>query len=141
MTLNDVFNVCRERGVQLVITGNELRAQGRKGAVNDALRNGLAKHKQAIIDAAADGISLDELRIRVDAPSLDRFGLGAYSADANGGQKSMTRIFIDKLDGEKWRSQRFFGASLAERNLERRRSGEKGSQVWFGIGLNDGTSH
>jgi hypothetical protein len=63
MTINDVFNVCRERGVHLVITGNELRAQGRKGAVHDALRNGLAKHKQAIIDAAADGISLDELRI------------------------------------------------------------------------------
>jgi hypothetical protein len=62
MTINDVFNVCRARGVHLVIAGDELRAQGRKGAVNDALRNGLAKHKQAIIDAAADGISLDELR-------------------------------------------------------------------------------
>jgi len=75
MTLNDVFNVCRERGVHLVITGNELRAQGRKGAVNDALRNGLAKYKQAIIDAAADGISPDELRTVAYEEELTRQAL------------------------------------------------------------------
>ncbi len=56
MTINDVFNVCRARGVQLVIAGNELRAQGRKGAVNDALRNGLAELKAAIIETYGDGI-------------------------------------------------------------------------------------
>jgi hypothetical protein len=75
MTLNDVFNVCRERGVHLVITGNELRAQGRKGAVNDALRNGLAKHKQAIIDGCVNGISPDELRIIEREEELTRQAL------------------------------------------------------------------
>jgi P4 family phage/plasmid primase-like protien len=38
-------------------------------------------------------------------------------------------------NGEKPKSQRFFGANLAERNFDRRRSGEKGSYVWYGIGL------
>jgi len=56
MTLDDVFNVCAARDVRLVITGDELRSQGRKGAVNDALRNGLAEHKAAIIEAYGDGI-------------------------------------------------------------------------------------
>jgi hypothetical protein len=56
MTLDDVFNVAAARGVRLVITGDELRAQGRKGAVNDALRNGLAEHKRVIIETYGDGI-------------------------------------------------------------------------------------
>ncbi len=56
MTLNDVFIVATARGVRLVITGDELRAQGRKGAVNDVLRNGLAEHKRAIIGTYGDGI-------------------------------------------------------------------------------------
>jgi len=40
-------------------------------------------------------------------------------------------------NGERPKSQRFFGANLAERNFDRRRSGEKGSYVWYGIGLNN----
>ncbi len=60
MTFSDVFNVCAARGVRLVITGDQLRAQGRKGAINDALRNGLAEHKAAIIEAYGDGIWPDE---------------------------------------------------------------------------------
>ncbi len=60
MTLSDVFNVCAVRGVRLVITGDGLRAKGRKGAVNDALRNGLAEHKNALIEAYGDGIWPDE---------------------------------------------------------------------------------
>lgn len=47
MTLNDVFRVCAARSVRLVITGNQLRAQGRKGAVHDALRDGIALHEHA----------------------------------------------------------------------------------------------
>lgn len=39
---------------------DELRAKGRKGAVNDALRNGLAEHKNALIEAYGDGIWPDE---------------------------------------------------------------------------------
>jgi hypothetical protein len=60
LTLGDVFIVATARGVRLVITGDELRAQGRKGAVNDALRNGLVEHKRAIIEAYGDGIWPDE---------------------------------------------------------------------------------
>ncbi len=60
MTFNDVFKVCAARGVRLVITGGELRAQGRKGAVSDALRKGLAEHKAAIVEAYGDGIWPDE---------------------------------------------------------------------------------
>jgi len=36
MTMTEVLLVVTRRGVRLVITGDELRAQGRKGAVNDA---------------------------------------------------------------------------------------------------------
>jgi hypothetical protein len=60
MTFADVFNVCRARGVRLVITGDELRARGRQGAVNEPLKRGLAEHKQAIIDAYGDGVWPDE---------------------------------------------------------------------------------
>jgi hypothetical protein len=60
MSFDDVFNVCLERGVRLVITGDSLRAQGRKGAVNDALKRGLAEHRQRIIATFGDGIWPDE---------------------------------------------------------------------------------
>ena len=60
MTLEDVFNVCRARGVHLVVTGKQMRARGRRGAVNDALKNALAVHKQTIVDAYGDGIWPDE---------------------------------------------------------------------------------
>jgi protein-disulfide isomerase-like protein with CxxC motif len=56
MTLNDVFKVCAVRGVRLVITGGQLRAQGRKGAVNDALRHAITEHRQTIIDVYGDGV-------------------------------------------------------------------------------------
>ncbi len=74
MTLNDVFNVCAARGIRLVITGDQLRAQGRKGAVNDALRNGLVEHKAAIIEEYGDGIwpdatLPDEIVIPVSVPN------------------------------------------------------------------------
>lgn len=56
MTFHDVFNVCRARGVRLVVVGGQLRAQGRKGAVNDALRNALAEDRATIIAMYGDGI-------------------------------------------------------------------------------------
>jgi len=60
MTINDVFNVCRARGVRLAIQGGQLRAQGRPGAVNEPLKRGLAEHKQAIVDDLGDGLWQDE---------------------------------------------------------------------------------
>jgi hypothetical protein len=60
MSFDDIFNVCRARGVRLVITGDVLRAQGRKGAVSDALKRGLAEHKQRIVEMFGDGTWLDE---------------------------------------------------------------------------------
>ena len=60
MTINDVFNVCRARGVRLCIQGGQLRAQGRPGAVSEPLQRALAEHKQAIIEAFGDGIWPDE---------------------------------------------------------------------------------
>ena len=60
MTMIEALLVVTRRGVRLVITGDELRAQGRKGAVNDALRQGLAEHKQAIIEGLGDGIFPDD---------------------------------------------------------------------------------
>jgi hypothetical protein len=60
MTIHDVFNVCRARSVHLSISGSELRARGPKGAVNDALRDGLTEHRQAIIEAYGDGIWPDD---------------------------------------------------------------------------------
>jgi hypothetical protein len=56
MTFDEVFNVCRERGVRLHISADVLRAQGRAGAVNDALKNGLREHKQAIISTFGNGV-------------------------------------------------------------------------------------
>jgi AmiR/NasT family two-component response regulator len=60
MTFDDVFNVCRARGVRLVIQGGQLRAQGRPGAVNEPLKQGLVEHKAQIVDAFGDGIWPDE---------------------------------------------------------------------------------
>ncbi len=60
MTMIEALLVVTRRGVRLVITGDELRAQGRKGAVSDALRQGLAEHRQAIIDGLGDGIFPDD---------------------------------------------------------------------------------
>jgi len=60
MTMFDALLVITRRGVRLVISGDEMRAQGKKGAVNDALRQGLAEHKQAIIEALGDGVFPDE---------------------------------------------------------------------------------
>lgn len=60
MTFDEVFRVCRERGVRLHISANVLRAQGRAGAVNDALKRGLTEHKQSIIDTFGYGIWPDE---------------------------------------------------------------------------------
>jgi hypothetical protein len=60
MTLDDVFKVCAARGVRIVISGDVLRARGPRGAVNDALKHGLAKHKQAIIGLLGDSELPDE---------------------------------------------------------------------------------
>jgi len=60
MTMTEALLVVTRRGVRLVITGDELRAQGKKGAVSDALRQGLAEHKQAIIEGLGDGIFPDD---------------------------------------------------------------------------------
>jgi class 3 adenylate cyclase len=60
MTAQDVVKLCYLRGVRLVIDGQTMRAKGRRGAVNDALKQGLAEHRQTIIDAYGDGIFPDE---------------------------------------------------------------------------------
>jgi hypothetical protein len=60
MTMTEALLVVTRRGVRLVITGDELRAQGKRGAVNDALRQGLAEHKREIIEALGDGIFPDD---------------------------------------------------------------------------------
>jgi len=60
MTFDEVFNVCRARGVRLVIQGGQLRAQGKPGAVNEPLQRALAEHKQQIIESFGDGIWPDE---------------------------------------------------------------------------------
>jgi hypothetical protein len=55
MTVQDVMQLCAVRGVRLVINGQTIRAKGRKGAVHDALKQGLAEHRQTIIDSLGDG--------------------------------------------------------------------------------------
>ena len=60
MNMNEALMIVTRRGVRLVITGDELRAQGKKGVVNDALRQGLAEHKREIIGALGDGTFPDE---------------------------------------------------------------------------------
>jgi hypothetical protein len=60
MTLADVFSVCRARGVRLVVSGNELRAQGRKGAVHEPLAQGIREHRQTIIEEYGRGTWPDE---------------------------------------------------------------------------------
>jgi hypothetical protein len=50
MTVTDVLAVCDARGVQLIIDGHELRARGRKGAVSDALKQGIIQHKADLIE-------------------------------------------------------------------------------------------
>lgn len=60
MTALDVLRVCSARGVRLVIGGDELRAQGKPGAVNEVLRAALAEHKAALIELLGDGVTPDE---------------------------------------------------------------------------------
>ncbi len=60
MTLHDVFNVCRARGVRLRIQGGQLRAQGKPGAVSEPLKRALAEHKTQIVDTFGDGVWPDE---------------------------------------------------------------------------------
>jgi predicted metal-dependent hydrolase len=50
MTLVEVLAAVTCRGVRLVIAGGEMRARAPKGAVDEALRQGLAEHKQTIIE-------------------------------------------------------------------------------------------
>jgi hypothetical protein len=56
MTIHDVFNVCRARGVRLCIQGAQLRAQGRPGAVHEPLHRGLVEHRQQIIENLGEGV-------------------------------------------------------------------------------------
>ncbi len=51
MTVTDVLTLCDARGVQLIIDGHELRARGRKGAVNDVLKQGIVQYKAELIEA------------------------------------------------------------------------------------------
>ncbi len=60
MTALDALTVCYRRGVRLVIHGDELRAQGKPGAVNEPLRDALAEHKATLIELLGDGITPDE---------------------------------------------------------------------------------
>jgi hypothetical protein len=59
MTITDVLTVCAQRGVRLVVSHGQLRAQGKPGAVNDALREGLAWHKAQFVEAFGNGIYPD----------------------------------------------------------------------------------
>jgi hypothetical protein len=59
MTLLDCLTVCYQRGVRLVIEDGRLRAQGKPGAVNDALRDGLVTHKREIVAAFGNGVFPD----------------------------------------------------------------------------------
>ena len=59
MTAQDVMQLVYARGVRLVINGQTMRAKGHRGAVNDALKQGLAEHRQTIIDAYGDGVFPD----------------------------------------------------------------------------------
>jgi hypothetical protein len=71
MTLDEVLRACQARGVRIVIAGPEMRARGPRGAVNDALRQGLTMHKQAIVELLGDGEHPDETLpevIHVPAP-------------------------------------------------------------------------
>jgi hypothetical protein len=77
MTINDVFAVCCARGVRLCIQGGQLRAQGKPGAVSEPLKQGLATHKQQIIDLFGDGVwpdetLPDEIIIPASVPNTER---------------------------------------------------------------------
>jgi hypothetical protein len=74
MNFDEVFNVCRARGVRLHIRDGQLRAQGRQGAVNDPLKQALLQHKERIVEMFGDGLWLDEtlpdvLTIPVSVPN------------------------------------------------------------------------
>jgi hypothetical protein len=51
MTVTDVLTLCDARGVQLITAGHELRVRGRKGAVNDVLKQGIVQYKAELIEA------------------------------------------------------------------------------------------
>jgi hypothetical protein len=59
MNMIDALTVAARRGVQLCINGDDLRARGPKGSVNDALKESLTEHKAAIIEALGDGVFPD----------------------------------------------------------------------------------
>ena len=59
MTAVDVLAVCQARCVRLCISGDVLRAQGRPGAVNEALRAALAEHKATLVEWLGDGVTPD----------------------------------------------------------------------------------
>jgi hypothetical protein len=59
MTITDVLKVCYQRGVRLVIAEGQLHAQGKSGATNTALREGLAMHKAAPIEMLGVGVHPD----------------------------------------------------------------------------------
>jgi hypothetical protein len=61
MTITDLLIVCEQRGVRLVVQSDHLRAQGKPGAVNAALREGLAMHRQALIETLGEGVHPDPL--------------------------------------------------------------------------------
>ncbi len=61
MTAEQAVGLCYTRGVRLCISGDELKAQGRKGAISDALKLGLAEHKAAIIEVHGDGTFPDDI--------------------------------------------------------------------------------
>jgi hypothetical protein len=61
MTISDVLTVCHQRGVRLVVSEGKLRAQGKPGSINDALRFGLNAHKQDLIGMLGEGQHPDPL--------------------------------------------------------------------------------
>jgi hypothetical protein len=85
MTLRDVLTLAYQRGVSFLIVGDALRARGKSGAVNDALRAGLATHKQELIAMLGDGLHPDPLipdRVTYPAslPNDDQSFERAYAA-------------------------------------------------------------
>jgi hypothetical protein len=70
MTITDVLTVCHQRGVRLVVSEGKLRAQGKPGAINDALRFGLNAHTKDLIAMLGEGQHPDpELPDRVVYPA------------------------------------------------------------------------
>jgi hypothetical protein len=87
MTVGDVLNVAAARCVRLVVVDDQLRAQGRKGSVSDALRRGLVEHKDAIIKNIAE------------REAIEAEGCGEFSEETEPYSKIGALVFPCTPDG------------------------------------------